>query len=484
MEVEKISEVFARYESSPTHSAQLYLISCHTDTEEFVKVGYSENPRRRLTNMRTANPWGETLKLLAVFRCVKAPALEQELHQLLARFRKSGEWFTLPSDVLERLRIHMPNIEGTPDPSFVAPDLAAFNPPTATSLLRLRCEGKVVELRDHIRGRHTRSRVLGDGGKPHWYQLSNGLLLFCDNVWETEAIAEAQDAIEVPCPSPVQRVLVLCDGKLCTVADRCDRDKLVLVDYDQALARHLELLDRVCHWPTGSCHASVLAFRRSIVRHLSMEDRKKRQLCLCGQFVKAITYSQTDVGCTDCQQLKRVRMAYDAFQMARKRVKTMHEHVCFGTREVCRSEIVTRELDRVRPYQFVTFDDLQRSRIAQALQLCGVPDPRKFGARVDPEMLAHNADAILQLMQESAAAGKRRLRSCKEDPGARALVALRHELQHTCGMTLQWKRLGPKNDTRIFVYQPLENGRGSLGSKVATCWITALPAQKMSDSNI
>lgn len=56
---------------------------------KFVKIGYSANPKSRLKELSTGNPF--KLKLLATM-----PGLhftEKELHTVFERFRMEGEWF-------------------------------------------------------------------------------------------------------------------------------------------------------------------------------------------------------------------------------------------------------------------------------------------------------------------------------------------------------------------------------------------------------
>lgn len=65
---------------------------------------------------------------------------------------------------------------------------------------------------------------------PHWYQLSFGEIVFCDNVWvqtldpisSHDMSDDAGDAIEIERLGKHQRVLLVCEeDTLCTVPDKC-----------------------------------------------------------------------------------------------------------------------------------------------------------------------------------------------------------------------------------------------------------------------
>lgn len=55
-----------------------------------IKIGYSKNPQRRLAQIQTHHP--EHLDLIGVVPANRGE-LEQRLHQELADWRLSGEWF-------------------------------------------------------------------------------------------------------------------------------------------------------------------------------------------------------------------------------------------------------------------------------------------------------------------------------------------------------------------------------------------------------
>lgn len=63
----------------------------------FIKIGASNSPTRRLTDLRVSSP--VDLFLLAVTkRMVRADAygVEGDVHRALAEFRQNGEWFKIP----------------------------------------------------------------------------------------------------------------------------------------------------------------------------------------------------------------------------------------------------------------------------------------------------------------------------------------------------------------------------------------------------
>ncbi|MEV7282654.1 GIY-YIG nuclease family protein [Streptomyces sp. NPDC093111] len=71
---------------------QVYLIGS-TDSS-LVKIGWTDNPNRRLRDLQTGSP--VVLQLLAVFE--GGPIVEAELHRRFADKRRHGEWFDLGPD--------------------------------------------------------------------------------------------------------------------------------------------------------------------------------------------------------------------------------------------------------------------------------------------------------------------------------------------------------------------------------------------------
>lgn len=68
----------------------------------YIKIGYADDPARRLKELQTANP-GE-LEILGI-----APgnvAREREIHIIFADFRANGEWFELTTDILAYINQH------------------------------------------------------------------------------------------------------------------------------------------------------------------------------------------------------------------------------------------------------------------------------------------------------------------------------------------------------------------------------------------
>lgn len=71
----------------------LYVIANSSSRE--VKIGTSRNPWSRAKDLQTGTTGKTTV--VATFPGVRSD--ETEIHGLLARFRKSGEWFDLPSEI-------------------------------------------------------------------------------------------------------------------------------------------------------------------------------------------------------------------------------------------------------------------------------------------------------------------------------------------------------------------------------------------------
>ncbi|MFJ8855661.1 GIY-YIG nuclease family protein [Streptomyces sp. NPDC102437] len=72
--------------------ARVYLIGSAAST--LVKIGWSDNPERRLRDLQTGSPL--PLQLLAVFE--GGAVVEAKLHRRFADKRRHGEWFDLGPD--------------------------------------------------------------------------------------------------------------------------------------------------------------------------------------------------------------------------------------------------------------------------------------------------------------------------------------------------------------------------------------------------
>ena len=67
----------------------------------FIKVGRTNNPRRRLNSIQTSNPYHiEPLEVIPVDNAIE---LEMFLHLQLSRYRVRLEWFDLPQERLDEL---------------------------------------------------------------------------------------------------------------------------------------------------------------------------------------------------------------------------------------------------------------------------------------------------------------------------------------------------------------------------------------------
>jgi hypothetical protein len=81
----------------------LYIIQ--TKENGSFKIGRSDNPHFRLTQLQTGNPY--KMKLLLIVE--NKGYLEKELHSQLSRFKQKGEWFSenglpsLPSWIYEQI---------------------------------------------------------------------------------------------------------------------------------------------------------------------------------------------------------------------------------------------------------------------------------------------------------------------------------------------------------------------------------------------
>lgn len=67
----------------------------------FVKIGWSGNPKRRLSELQKACPYDLTLETT-----IKAPdgrAAEKVIHDLADEYHERGEWYILPEDFIDLL---------------------------------------------------------------------------------------------------------------------------------------------------------------------------------------------------------------------------------------------------------------------------------------------------------------------------------------------------------------------------------------------
>ena len=66
-----------------------FVYCIRNDDSEAVKIGFSQNPMRRIKQLQTASP--SRLRLIGVVEI--AQAFETSLHEQYASRRLSGEWF-------------------------------------------------------------------------------------------------------------------------------------------------------------------------------------------------------------------------------------------------------------------------------------------------------------------------------------------------------------------------------------------------------
>ena len=78
----------------------IYLIKC--DTTNSCKIGYSDNPLKRLGTLQTGNPY--PLELIST---IEGDLLkEKELHQRFSHLKLQGEWFDYSDEVKEFFEIN------------------------------------------------------------------------------------------------------------------------------------------------------------------------------------------------------------------------------------------------------------------------------------------------------------------------------------------------------------------------------------------
>ena len=76
---------------------EMYFIQCN----EFVKIGTTNNIKKRLSTMQVGCPY--TLYVVCSFSNLTL-ADEFKIHSALNRYRRNGEWFLLPEEIMNSLK--------------------------------------------------------------------------------------------------------------------------------------------------------------------------------------------------------------------------------------------------------------------------------------------------------------------------------------------------------------------------------------------
>lgn len=80
----------------------VYVMKC----EQYIKIGISDSPEKRLKNMATGNPFEITIEALSFINGKRAAyGIEHELHKKFREFHVTGEWFhdSIYDEVLESM---------------------------------------------------------------------------------------------------------------------------------------------------------------------------------------------------------------------------------------------------------------------------------------------------------------------------------------------------------------------------------------------
>ncbi len=83
----------------------IYVIVNNSKT--FCKIGYSNNPNKRLVELQTGNP--EKLLLIRTYKGIKA--LEKHIHFKYKHLNVKNEWFKYSKELLEDLDKNFKNVE-------------------------------------------------------------------------------------------------------------------------------------------------------------------------------------------------------------------------------------------------------------------------------------------------------------------------------------------------------------------------------------
>lgn len=97
MQIEYLKRVPTDYHDYRRRSidAFVYLVYSNTDDKNrtLVKIGYSKDPKKRLSELKTANP---KVKLLSTKK--GSMDLEWKLHSYFSKYHQQREWFAFPCD--------------------------------------------------------------------------------------------------------------------------------------------------------------------------------------------------------------------------------------------------------------------------------------------------------------------------------------------------------------------------------------------------
>lgn len=85
-----------------TASNSLYGYIYLLESNGLYKIGYSHEPRARLTRLQTGSPC--PIRLVHTIRTVHYKAVEQQLHNEFAEKRVHREWFALDGPDVERIK--------------------------------------------------------------------------------------------------------------------------------------------------------------------------------------------------------------------------------------------------------------------------------------------------------------------------------------------------------------------------------------------
>lgn len=80
----------------PKKASKVYLYLMKSSLTGLLKIGISQNPKRRKRNLETAQ--GGEIDIL--FLTAGSQALEKSIHKMFDKYRKDGEWFDYSEDII------------------------------------------------------------------------------------------------------------------------------------------------------------------------------------------------------------------------------------------------------------------------------------------------------------------------------------------------------------------------------------------------
>ena len=97
-----ISLLYKSLKIKGSHNKSVYFIG--NKEVGLVKIGYSNNPHKRLEQLKSGCPF--PIKVLGMILCQDAEALERVYHRKYKHLRTHGEWFNINDELLSEIDLN------------------------------------------------------------------------------------------------------------------------------------------------------------------------------------------------------------------------------------------------------------------------------------------------------------------------------------------------------------------------------------------